>query len=373
MATRFRLGLIVNPIAGMGGSVGLKGTDGATVLAEARARGAVPRASDRTAAALARLEPARERIELLAGPGDMGAAAARAAGFDAAIIGGAGQSDSSANDTRRIATALLDAGVDLLMFAGGDGTARDIHAAVGARLAVIGIPCGVKMHSAVYATSPEAAGDLALRHLQRPLQLRELEVMDIDEVAYRQGAVSATLFGMLRVPYDPEFVQGVKIGRLTGEASALQGIAAEIAERLSPHRLCVLGPGTTTRAIAQAMGVTKTLLGVDLIRDGKVIRSDANERDILAACRTQVALIVVTPIGGQGHFLGRGNQQISAVVLRQVGIDNLLVVASVEKLASLHGQTLRVDSGDTELDRRLCGYRRVITGYGTEAVCRVTR
>lgn len=373
MATRFRLGLIVNPIAGMGGSVGLKGTDGATILEEARARGAVPRAGVRTIVALSRLKSARERIDLLAGPGDMGAAAARAVGFEATVIGDAGRDNSSAEDTRRIATALMGAGVDLLMFAGGDGTARDVHAAIGTRLAALGIPCGVKMHSAVYATSPEAAGDLALRHLQHPRQLRELEVMDIDEDAYRQGAVSATLFGMLRVPYDPELVQGVKVGRLTGETSALQGIAAEIVERLGPRRLCILGPGTTTRAIAQAMGVTKTLLGVDLIRDGRVIRSDANERDILDACRTEEALIVVTPIGGQGHFLGRGNQQISATVLRQVGTDNLLVVASPEKLASLHGQTLRVDSGDAEIDRRLCGYRRVITGYGTEAVCRVTR
>lgn len=373
MAKRFRLGLIVNPIAGMGGSVGLKGTDGVTILAEARARGAVPRAGERTMAALSRLKSARDRIELLTGPGDMGATAASSAGFRATVIGDASQDNSSAEDTRRIATALMDAGVDLLLFAGGDGTARDVYAAVDTHLAALGIPCGVKMHSAVYATGPEAAGDLALRHLQRPLRLRELEVMDIDEDAYRQGAVSATLYGMLRVPYDPDFVQGVKIGRLAGEASALQGIAAEIMERLASSRLCILGPGTTTRAVAEAMGVAKTLLGVDLIRDGRVIRADANERDILAACQGLEALIVVTPIGGQGHFLGRGNQQISAAVLRQIGTDNLLIVASSEKLASLHGQTLRVDCGDADMDRRLCGYRRVITGYGAEAVCRVTR
>lgn len=373
MATRFRLGLIVNPIAGMGGSVGLKGTDGTTVLEEARARGAVPRANDRTIAALKRLEAVRDRIELLTASGGMGADAVRAAGFEATLVGGRNLGDSTAEDTRRVAAVLSDAGVNLLLFAGGDGTARDICAAISTNLAAIGIPCGVKMHSAVYATGPEAAGDLALRHLQRSLPLRELEVMDIDEEAYRQGAVSATLFGMLKVPYDPELVQGVKIGRLAGEASALQGIAAEVAERLGSTRLCILGPGTTTRAIAEAMGVSKTLLGVDLVRNGRLVRSDAGERDILDACRNQESLIVVTPIGGQGHFLGRGNQQISAAVLRQVGADKILVVATAEKLASLHGQTLRVDSGDAGLDGRLCGYRRVITGYGTEAVCRVTR
>ena len=372
MRKTFRLGLIVNPIAGMGGSVGLKGTDGAEILAEARARGARPRAPERVIAALARLAGGRESIELIAAPGDMGEAEAGTAGFTPTVIGHNDDADTTADHTRRAAAAMANAGIDLLLFAGGDGTARDIHAAVGTRLPAIGIPCGVKMHSAVYATSPQAAADLVLRHLRRPLPVRELEVMDIDEEAYRQGAVSAALYGYLPVPYDPELVQGVKVGRTAGEASALSGIAAEVIERLSPGQLCILGPGTTIRAIADAMGVGKTLLGIDLIRDDRAIAADAAERDILAALQDRPALITVTPIGGQGHILGRGNQQIGAAVLRRVGLDNLLVVATTEKLASLHNQSLRVDTGDADLDRQLCGYRRVITGYGSEAVCRVT-
>ena len=372
MRKTFRLGLIVNPIAGMGGSVGLKGTDGPHILVEARARGALPRAPERTIAALARLAAAGESIELLAAAGDMGEIEARAAGFMPTVIGHNDDADTTADDTRRAAAAMATAGIDLLLFAGGDGTARDIQAAIGARLPAIGIPCGVKMHSAAYATSPQAAGDLVLRHLRRPLPMRELEVMDIDEDAYRRGAVSAALYGYLAVPHDPDLVQGVKVGRAAGEASPLSGIAAEVVERLSPRRLCILGPGTTTRAVADALGLAKTLLGVDLIRDGRVIAADATERDILAALQGGHALIIVTPIGGQGHILGRGNQQISPAVLRSAGVANLLVVATTGKLASLHNQTLRVDTGDTELDRQLCGYRRVVTGHGSEAVCRVT-
>jgi predicted polyphosphate/ATP-dependent NAD kinase len=371
MRDKFRLGLIVNPIAGMGGSVGLKGTDGAAVLAEARARGAEPRAPERAITALAPLAALRGSIELLAAPGAMGETEARAAGLVVRIVGEVG-ADTTAEHTRRAALAMAETGLDLLLFAGGDGTARDIQTVLDSGQPALGIPCGVKMHSAIYATSPRAAGDLAARHLHHPLPLRELEVMDIDEAAYRAGSVSAPLYGYLRVPYDRALVQGAKIGRVAGEAAALAAIAAEVIGRLPRGRLCILGPGTTARAIADAIGVPKTLLGVDLIRDRGVIAADAGERDLLASLAREPAVIVVTPIGGQGHIFGRGNQQLSPAVLRRAGLPNLMVVATPEKLASLHHQALRVDTGDAELDRALCGWRRVITGYGSEAVCRVT-
>jgi predicted polyphosphate/ATP-dependent NAD kinase len=372
MQKRSRFGLIVNPIAGMGGSVGLKGTDGPGILTEARTRGAVPRAPERTILTLTRLAIARQSIELFAAPGEMGEIEARAAGFAPRVIGHDGGNDTTAEHTQRAARAMAAAGIDLLLFAG-DGTARDIQASIGSRLPVIGIPSGVKMHSAVYATSPQAAAELALRYLRHPLRLRELEVMDIDEEAYRQGAISAALYGYLDVPYDRDLVQGVKVGHTAGEIGALNGIAKEVIGRLLASQICILGPGTTTRAIADAMGLGKTLLGVDVICDGRVIAADATECDILATLQKSPAgIVVVTPIGGQGHILGRGNQQISAAVLRRVGVAKLTVVASTEKLASLRSQTLRVDTGETELDHQLCGYRRIITGCGSEAVCRVT-
>ena len=369
---RRTLGLIVNPIAGMGGSVGLKGTDTAAILSEARARGAAPQAARRAAVVLEALAAARPGLELLAAPGAMGEGIAREAGLSPSVVGAPAEGETGAADTRAAAEAMADAGARLIVFAGGDGTARDMVAALGDRVPVIGVPAGVKMHSAVYATSPRAAADLALRALTQDIEARPREVMDIDEEAFRAGAVSAKLYGYLPVPYSPDLMQSVKAGGVSSDRAALSGIAAEIAGRMEAGRLYILGPGTTTRAIAEALGLPKTLLGVDLVRDGAVIAADASEEAILRAlAESPPGGIVVTPIGGQGHFLGRGNQQIGARVVRAVGLDRLLVAATPEKLASLRDSTLHVDTGDPALDRALAGWRRVITGRGNETVCRV--
>ena len=366
------LGLIVNPIAGMGGSVGLKGTDTAAILSEARARGAVPQAAGRTKVVLDALASARPGLDFLTAPGEMGERIARDAGLRPTVVGMPAGSESSAADTRAAAEGMADAGARLILFAGGDGTARDMAAALDDRVAVIGVPAGVKMHSAVYATSPRAAADLALRALIQDIAARPREVMDIDEEAFRAGAVSARLYGYLPVPHAPDLTQNVKAGGVSGDREALSGIAAEITGRMEAGRLYILGPGTTTRAVAAALDLPKTLLGVDLVRDGALLAADASEDEILRALSEGPAGgIVVTPIGGQGHFLGRGNQQIGARVLREVGLDRLLVAATPEKLASLGDGSLHVDTGDPDLDRALTGWRRVITGYGNEAVCRV--
>ena len=366
------LGLIVNPIAGMGGSVGLKGTDTAAVLSEARARGAVPQAAARAALVLDALAAARPGLELLAAPGEMGARIARAAGLRPSAVGTPPEGGTGAADTRAAAEAMAAAGARLILFAGGDGTARDMAAALGHRVPVIGVPAGVKMHSAVYATSPRAAADLALRALGSDIDARPREVMDIDEEAFRAGAVSARLYGYMPVPYAPDLTQNVKAGGVSGDRAALAGIAAEIAGRMEAGRTYILGPGTTMRAVTQALGLPKTLLGVDLVRDGALCAADAGEDGILRALAGgSPGAIVVTPIGGQGHILGRGNQQIGARVVRAVGLDRLLVAATPEKLASLRENTLHIDSGDPALDRALAGWRRVITGRGSEAVCRV--
>ena len=245
-------------------------------------------------------------------------------------------------------------------------------AALGDRVPVIGVPAGVKMHSAVYATSPRAAADLVLRALSQDIEARPREVMDIDEEAFRAGAVSARLYGYMPVPYTPDLTQNVKAGGVSGDRAALAGIAAEIAGRMEAGRTYILGPGTTMRAVACALGLPKTLLGVDLVRDGALCAADASEDGILRVlAEGPPGAIVVTPIGGQGHFLGRGNQQIGARVVRAVGLDRLLIAATPQKLASLRENTLHVDSGDPALDRALAGWRRVITGFGSETVCRV--
>ena len=274
------LGLIVNPIAGMGGSVGLKGTDTADILREARARGAAPQAARRAKVVLDALAAARPGLELLAAPAAMGERIAREAGLRPtvvglpAVVGAPAEGETSAADTRAAARAMAASGARLIVFAGGDGTARDMAAALGERVPVIGVPAGVKMHSAVYATSPRAAADLALRALSQDIEARPREVMDIDEAAFRAGAVSARLYAYLPVPYAPSLTQNVKAGGVSGDREALAGIAAEIVGRMEAGRLYILGPGTTTRAVADALGLPKTLLGVDLVRDGALVAAD---------------------------------------------------------------------------------------------------
>jgi predicted polyphosphate/ATP-dependent NAD kinase len=275
-----RLGLIVNPIAGMGGRVGLKGTDGPDAVDRARALGAVPVSGERAAIALATLRDAAPTgIEVVTVPGELGEFIARRAGYEPVVIGENYRPTGSSTDTIELARLMRDEGVALLLFAGGDGTARNVYEAVGMDVPALGIPTGVKMHSSVFATNPRSAGELAAHFLRSPNSVcREAEVMDIDEDAFREGRVSARLFGYLRVPFQRNLVQGLKSGSAGNEQGALNGIAAAIAEHMKDDSLWILGPGTTTRHIANALGLPKTLLGVDLYRHRKLVAPDANER-----------------------------------------------------------------------------------------------
>jgi predicted polyphosphate/ATP-dependent NAD kinase len=373
-----RIGLVVNPIAGIGGRVGLKGSDGAEIVERALALGAVPQAGARTVRALARLRsdaPAGS-FELLVAPGPMGADPARAAGVPARVVGelpptAAGV--TTAEDTRRIARSLVEGeGVDVLLFGGGDGTAADVLVAVGSTSPVIGIPAGVKIHSSAFAVTPGAAGALAAM-LARGTRLRdaEAEVLDLDEDAYRRGEVAPRLVGYLRVPQERRLLQARKAPSPAGEVAALEAIAADVVEGMEPGRGYILGPGTTVRAVAERLGVAKTLVGVDAVRDGALVATDAAEDDLLALASEGPIAVVVTPIGGQGFIFGRGNQQIGPAVLRRAGRERVIVVATPWKLASLGGRPLRVDTGDPEVDAWLAGHLRVTTGYGDRAMCRV--
>ena len=388
---RRRLGLIVNPVAGVGGKVGLKGSDGADILRRALALGAVREAPRRAELALARLARLREHLVIVTCAGEMGENEARAAGFEPVVLEGAtatrrgerrpvlpdGAVLTTPDDTVAAARALRDGGVDLLLFAGGDGTARDVCRAVGDALVCLGVPAGVKIHSAVYATMPGSAGELAALYLHdRPaaVRLREAEVMDIDEDAFRDDRVSARLYGYLRVPYERTMVQSAKAGGCAGDAADLRAIAADVVNNMAPGAVYLLGPGTTTRAVAEALGVGKTLLGVDAVRDRRLIASDLSERHILElveAAADASLCVVVTVIGGQGHIFGRGNQQLSAEVIGRVGLERVIVVASETKLLSLHGGPLLVDSGDPALDARFTGYLQVVTGLGRRTIYRV--
>ena len=369
---RTRLGLIVNPIAGIGGRVGLKGSDGAEIQRQALELGAVRRSPDRAIQALRRIEP-RDDLEIVTYPGEMGEDAARTCGFAPTVIGCIQPGETTAEDTERAARDMLQLNVALLLFAGGDGTARDITNAVGERLPVLGVPAGVKIHSAVFGASPRSAGDLASRYLEGSVsRLREAEVMDIDEEGVRRGVVSARLYGYLRIPFRRRLLQGLKTPSSPGEEAAMAAIAADVVTHMEDGWRYVIGPGTTTRAITARLGLSKTLIGVDVVADGRLMAVDVNESQLLDLIDGRRAKIVVTPIGGQGFIFGRGNQQISPAVIEKVGRENIIVVGTTGKIHRLRGRPLRVDTGDPKVDEMLSGYIRVATGYQEQIVYRVS-
>lgn len=374
------VGLIVNPVAGLGGRVGLKGSDGAEVQRRARELGAVPESANRAADALKKLVPlggdSEIELQIATYPAEMGEDAARGAGFAPTVVGEIEPGATTPEDTQRAAREMLRLGVDLLLFAGGDGTARDVYAAVGDSLPVLGIPAGVKIHSAAYAVSPAGAGELAAMYLrgQAP-DLREAEVMDLDEDAYREGIVSPRLYGYLKIPYRAQLVQARKAPSPAGEKVALNSIAYAVIDLMQSQEeaLYVVGPGTTTRPIFDHLGLPKTLIGVDVVWRLNLVAADANEARLLKLLEThRQAKIIVTPIGGQGYLFGRGNQQISPAVIRKVGVDNIIVVSTEDKIRSLYRRPLLVDTGDPEVDRMLSGYVKIITGYSDRIVCRVS-
>jgi predicted polyphosphate/ATP-dependent NAD kinase len=262
--------------------------------------------------------------------------------------------------------------VDLLLFAGGDGTARDIYSVVGEKLPVLGIPAGVKIHSAVFATQPRAAGEIAAAFLRgERIHLRESEVMDLDEESYRTGEMATTLYGFFKVPYRPHLLQNRKTPSPAAESARLEAISADVIESMQPGMLYVLGPGTTTRTIAGRLGFPKTLVGVDVYSTQGVVALDASEARLLELIEHQPARVIVTPTGGQGFIFGRGNQQISPDVIRRVGRENILIVSPSEKLNALQGEPLLVDTGDVEVDQMLAGYLPVTVGYHEKVVYRV--
>jgi predicted polyphosphate/ATP-dependent NAD kinase len=360
------VGFIVNPIAGMGGAVGLKGTDGKTILEKAVALGAKPIAPARAESFLSELKPLKEKIRLIVGAGSMGEDEAKNCGFQCEVLGER-KRETSAEDTIKIAREIKEIGADILVFCGGDGTAHDIFKAVDTSLPVLGVPTGVKMHSAVFAVNPKAAAKILAAFLFEGLPLKEVEVMDVDEEAFRKGRVSAELYGYMLVPYEPLLIQGAKMASpiTENELRNQAAIAIYIIENMQPDVIYIMGPGTTTRTIADLLDAEKTLLGVDLFCNKKIIVKDANEKQILEHIHGKKAQIIVTPIGGQGFIFGRGNQQISPKVLRQVGLENIIAAATKSKLENL--KSLRVDTGDPSLDDELRKRRiKVIIDYKIE-------
>ncbi len=352
------IGFLINPVAGMGGAVGLKGTDGN--VEEARRRGAAPLAKNRAHITLTLLSHDK-MLDFVTCSGAMGEDALKETGIQKYQVVYHFKGESSAQDTRQAALIFLKAGVDLILFCGGDGTARDIFDVVGRNVPILGIPAGVKMYSAVFAIDPVTAAELVAGYEIK--SLRDSEIMDVDEDAYRAGELKTRLHGIARTPALAGKVQFPKQMFEEGDEERAKGeIARFFHEIMIPDVLYILGAGTTTESIAREIGVNKTLLGVDAIKNGKIVATDVDEKTLWALLeQEQEAKILISPIGAQGFILGRGNQQISARIVKQVGIGNIIVVATPHKLRET--PQIYVDTGDPVLDAEFGDTVLVVSGY----------
>jgi len=371
------IGFVVNPIAGMGGRVGLKGTDG--VLDRARSLGAVPVSGERSKRTIAALysdeallfeRVNRLDVRWLAPAGEMGANVLAGAGVpdsDVEIVYSPRSDTTTRDDTTFVCKIFQARNVELVLFCGGDGTARDVFTALEGKIPMLGIPAGVKMHSGVFGTTPEATARILSDFLDGALAFADVEIMDLDEEKYRDGEWNLKLFGTARTPFEPSFIQGSKLMiESASDDEVKEDIAAYIKEEMedAPGVVFILGPGSTMATVGDSLGVKTTLLGVDAVMDKNVLGRDVNEKQLLNILDEHPdTRLLLSPIGNQGFVLGRGNHQLSPEVIRRVGLDNIWILTTPAKLART--PVLRVDTGDLELDNEIAGKKsyRIIIGY----------
>jgi predicted polyphosphate/ATP-dependent NAD kinase len=376
----FRIGLLINPYAGLGGPIAMKGSDGDYIVNQGLDAGLSGRSNERVKIFLEQLSSYKEKIHWYSAPQQMGESILLHLGYQPTVIGSLDSSKTSAKDTEDFAKQLQEQNIDLLIFAGGDGTARNIFNALGNTQLCLGIPAGVKMHSGVFAVSPQAGARLVEEFLQeKPVSVAMQEVRDIDEEQLRAGNIQARYYGELFCPNDNRFVQQVKNSGEVDETGMQQEIAAGIVDAMVQDNdaldddlktLYFIGPGSTTRAVMEELGLSNTLLGVDAILDGKCIGQDLTERQVLNFIDehknqsiSRPIRIFVTATGMQGHVFGRGNQQFSPEVLKRVGKENIDVLISPKKLSEFAERPLFMDSGNIDLDKAWSGWIKVIVGY----------
>lgn len=365
---KLRVGLIVNALAGIGGPAAMRGSDG--MADQALELGVLPQSVARATQALSALQEFGAELTIITGSGSLGADAARAASLCCEVVYLL-PARGSAEDTATLARRLMLMQVDLLLFAGGDGTARDVAESVGDAFPVLGIPAGVKMYSGVFATTPAAAGTLAVRFLRSHARhVCQCEVMDLDENDLRCDRIEPSLFGYVASPEDPRLLQGKKVRSLAGDAVQAQAIAANVVETMEPDQMYLIGPGSTTWAVKQALKGKASLLSVDAYVGGELVLHDATAAALLELTTGRPSRILVTCIGGQGHIFGRGNQQFSAEMVRRVGRKGVSVLATPSKLISLAGRPFIADMGDAAAAVEMTGYVEVINGYRSKALYR---
>jgi predicted polyphosphate/ATP-dependent NAD kinase len=368
---QFKLGLVINPIAGIGGSVALKGSDGVGVAEQAMALGATAKSNARASLALEILLPYKDNMTIYTVSSDMGESTAKALGFTTQVVYQVENKVTTERDTELAVKALIDEGIDLLLFAGGDGTARNVCHIVDDKFPVLGIPAGCKIHSGVYAITPKAAGRVVeLMITNQLVSLTDADVMDIDESLFREGIVKAKRFGEMRVPSELRYIQAVKSGGKESDELVLQDIAADVIAKMDDE-LFIIGSGSTTAFVMEELALENTLLGVDAICQQTLIASDLTEADLwqlMQPYKLGQIKLVITLIGGQGHIFGRGNQQLSPRIIRAIKKENIMIIATKAKLNALQARPLIADTGDSELDMELSGYLPVITGYNDQVL-----
>ncbi|XQW83932.1 ATP-NAD kinase family protein [Thalassotalea piscium] len=366
----FKLGLIINPIAGIGGSVALKGSDGEGIAKQAIALGATAKSNERSQLALEILKPYASQIHIYTASGVMGEDTAKRLGFNVTVVYETPDVNTSAIDTEKTVNALLAQHVDLLLFAGGDGTARNVCNRVADKFPVLGIPAGCKIHSGVYAVTPKAAGRVVeLMVTNQLVTLTDADVMDIDESLFREGIVKAKRYGEMQVPCELRYIQAVKSGGKESDELVLQDIAADVINRMD-EQLFIIGSGSTTAFLMEEMGIENTLLGVDVIQEQTLLQNDVTEPELwqLLESTKQDVKLVITLIGGQGHIFGRGNQQLSPRIIKKFGKDNIIIIATKTKLMALNSRPLIADTGSNEVDQLLSGFMPVTTGYNDQVL-----
>jgi predicted polyphosphate/ATP-dependent NAD kinase len=372
-----QIGFLVNPIAGMGGRVGLKGTDG--VLEKAVMLGAKPIAPQKAKEMLREFCALsinyRDHQWITCG-GDMGNSELESVGIkNKQIVYLPSENTTSTDDTKNACKKFLEHHIDLLVFCGGDGTTRDIFTIIDKKIPLLGIPAGVKMHSGVFGINTTAAAKMLYEFINERLTIGDAEIMDLDEELYRMGVWKVRLFGVAKAIVEPTYIQ---VGKAFFESVSDDEVKDELAEHINdelekhPDWLFLFCSGGTIDYIAKKLNIQHTLLGIDAVYQKQLIGKDVNEEQILALLKKYPKTkILLSPIGAQGFILGRGNLQLSSTIINKIGIDNIIVVATPSKLS--HTPILRVDTGDKKLDRLFAtqGYLMVVIGYRLSRVVKL--
>ena len=374
-----KIGFLVNPIAGMGGKVGLKGTDG--VSDKAKSLGAKPVAPGKALETLEEFLSSysqRDDIEWFTCSALMGYNELIKAGAKKIqVVYTCDKDNTNSDDTKNACEKLLNEDVELILFCGGDGTARDIYSIVGDNIPILGIPSGVKMHSAVFGINTSATAKMLHEFVNNRLTIGDVEIMDLDEERYRKGEWNIKMFGVAKGIVEPTYIQvGKSIFESVSDNSIKDELAEHLQDEIKEHLdfLYLFGSGGTINYIADKLGLKNTLLGIDAYYNGKIIGSDLNEESILKLLdKYHKIKVILSPIGAQGFILGRGNLQLSPQVIRRIGFDNIIVVSTPSKLAAT--PVLRVDTGDKNLDKMFFEHEfmMVVIGYRLSRVVKLQK